>query len=207
MYKDEVPIISGAMRADLECFKRGVMFAILSMRVQFPRVPAQCAELAKKGPEADCLWGHKFDAYQYLCEHDHTLWRAACDANSPEECILALTVIPGLGVIKAGFVAQMLGWDVACLDVRNFQRLGGTDWSRRDRARKEQPAQFRRKVSQYVQETQGRARELWDDWCIDAGEAYLMTAQSVSYMHLHAIVPEHLRGYYEPVKQYQPVPF
>ncbi len=63
MYAEHVPIINGAMRADLECFKRGVMFAILSARVQFPRVPGQCSELAKRGPEVmDACQGNRAES-------------------------------------------------------------------------------------------------------------------------------------------------
>src|ERR1700693_6108781 len=105
MYASHVPIINGAMRADLETFKRGVMFAILSARVQFPRVQDQCTELAKRGPEANCLWGWKFDAYCYLQEHGKLVWQAATiGAGNARDCMENLCVIPGLGIVKAAFV-------------------------------------------------------------------------------------------------------
>lgn len=194
MYAIHVPTIAGAMRADYATFKRGVMFAILSARVQFPRVPAQCAELEKRKDKAACLWGWKADAYSYLNEHGRQIWRDVLAAPTSETALFVLTRIPGLGIVKGAFVLQMLGHDVACLDVRNIQREGRHPRAYRTDGLKGKAAPaFRRKIARYVQDTAGRASELWDVWCIEVAKDYGSTAMRISEVHLTSIVPRRLR--------------
>jgi hypothetical protein len=192
MYADHVPVIAGAMRADVGTFKRGVMFAILSARVPFHRVPDQCSELKKRGRDAACLWNWKFDAYCYLEDHAADLHSAACGTNDAGGCIRALCQIPGLGIVKGAFVAQMLGHDVACLDARNIAREGRNPRAFRTDGVKTGAA-FSAKVDRYLAETYGRAAELWDTWCNEVGPDYGMTAQQASELHLTSIVPKRLR--------------
>lgn len=208
MYADHVPIINGAMRADVATFKRGVMFAILSMRVTFNRMTQQVRELERRGARASVLWGHKFQAWSYLEEHADALHAAACGARSPEACIAALVTIPGLGIVKAAFVAQMLGHDVACIDARNVARLGLPErqW-RSDGERHKRSLAFKRKISRYVDHTRGRAEELWNDWCADAAQAYGYTAEEVSKLHLTLIVPRGKRHLYQAPTRDTQAPF
>jgi hypothetical protein len=191
MYSRDVPLINGAMRADFRTFKRGVMFAILSARVQFPRVPDQCAELAKEGAKAKCLWGHKFGAYQYIEEHGATLWHDVCNERDPEQALYILTRIPGLGIVKAAFILQMLGHDIACLDVRNIIRDG------RD------PRAFRSDAK----ETRGKAEFYWDRWCEEVAKDYGSTAERISQDHVNAIVRKSLRDCPMPVTKATDIPF
>lgn len=195
MYVYHVPRIAAAMRQDRATFERGVMFAILSARVQFPRVPLQCAELAKQKHKARCLWGWKADAYAYLTANAPQLWRDTLAAPSTEEALFVLTRIPGLGIVKAAFVLQMLGHDVACLDVRNIQREGRHPRAyRSDGQIGKSSAAFRRKIARYVADTAGRAQELWDTWCIEVAKDYGDTAMRISEAHLTSIVPRKLRN-------------
>lgn len=206
MYDTHVPIISGAMRADLATFKRGVMFAILSARVQFNRVPDQCAELKKRGRDAACLWNWKFDAYCYLEAHADLLWREATMARDAETCIKALCQIPGLGIVKGAFVAQMLGHDCACLDTRNIAREQRNPRAFRTDGIKTGAA-FGLKVAKYCAETRGRAEELWDTWCNEVGPDYGMTAEACSWEHVRCIVPPKLRNLTCAPKRAMDIPF
>lgn len=188
MYAEHVPIICTAMRAKRSIFARGVMFALLSARVQFPRVPDQCRELAQRKEKADCLWGWKFDAYQYVTAHRDELWENVTQLRTPEVCITELCTIPGMGIVKAAFVAQMLGYDVACMDVRNMEREGfaGRPW--RTDGKDATGKAYRAKIGRYVAHTAGRAQELWDTWCNEVGRDYGLTGELVSKIHVDAIV-------------------
>ncbi len=193
MYAEHVPIISGAMRADLGTFKRGVMFAILSARVQLNRVPDQVADLKKRGSKSPALWNWKLDAYLHLEENAVPLWCAAVNARTAEECISGLCQIPGLGIVKAAFVAQMLGHDTACLDARNIAREDRNPRAFRTDGIKSGAA-FERKVARYCAETRGRSAELWDTWCNEVGPDYGMTGEQCSWEHVRVIVPAKLRN-------------
>lgn len=205
MYKSHVPIINGAMRRDFRTFKRGVMFAILSARVQFPRVPDQCEELAKEGAKAKCLWGHKFGAYQYIEEHGATLWHDVCNTRDPEQALYILTRIPGLGIVKAAFILQMLGHDIACLDVRNIIRDGRDP--RGFESHKHRDTPYRKKIARYVEETRGKAEFYWDRWCEEVAKDYGSTAEHISRDHVNAIVRKSLRDHAEPVMPTNEIPF
>lgn len=197
MYAKHVPIIEYAMRQDVDTFCKGVMFAVLSARVQFARVPEQCRELAENGQEARCLWSWKYDAYKYLEQHKATIWRAVCACPKTKiganHAIANLCRIPGLGIVKAAFIAQMLGHNVACLDIRNIQRDGRNPRAYRSdgEARKVMPA-FTAKIARYVDETWGTAEHYWNTWCNEVGPDYGMTGEACSMEHVTAIVPKRL---------------
>lgn len=192
MYANHVPIINSAMRADVDVFARGVMFAVLSARTQFVTVEAQLKELDERGAKARCLFSWKRDAYLYLKKHKLQIWRDTCAATDSEDALKILCQIPGLGIVKAAFVLQFIGHDIACLDVRNIVREGRNPRAFRTDGKKIGAA-FERKVARYVSETQGRAIELWDTWCGDVAETYKLTAHQVSEVHLR-IVPLRLRA-------------
>ncbi len=191
MYSEHVPIISHAMRRNKETFMKGCMFAILSARVQFPRVPEQMVDVQKNGPQASSLWSWKFDAFTHLTEHLPRLYALTISSQDTTAALERLCTIPGMGIVKGAFILQMLGHDVACLDVRNIEREGlnprayRTDG--RDVARS--PA-YRRKIARYVEQTRGRAQHYWDIWCTEVAADYGLTAQEISFMHVKAIVPK-----------------
>lgn len=192
MYQNHVPKINAAMRACPEAFARGIMFAVLSARTQFVTVADQMRELDRDGMNARCLFNWKRGAYEYVTANKHDLWRKVCATNDSEHALMILCQIPGLGIVKAAFVLQFLGHDIACLDVRNIQREGLPPRAYRTDGKKSGPA-FERKVARYVAQTRGRAQELWDAWCEHVGGIYGLSAQMVSAEHLK-IIPRHLRN-------------
>jgi len=194
MYQDHVPMLNSAMRSDPDIFLRGVTFAVLSIRTQFVQVSQQIAEVEAAGTNARALWGYKRGSYDYLRKHKFALHEMVSEAMDSETAIEALTTVPGIGIVKAAFVCQMMGHDVGCLDSRNIQRLGlnPREW-RTDGADRKQTAAFKRKVRRYVDATSGRAEELWDDWCKDVANVYKVTAEEISRDHL-VIVPPRQRA-------------
>jgi hypothetical protein len=116
-------------------------------------VPGQLDDIDRERASSVYLFGFKRDAYVYIETHGPALWAKvkACPLADPGAAILALAAVPGLGVVKAGFAAQLMGWDVACLDGRNIEREGLSPRAYRSdgEARKSRPA-FKRKVARYV---------------------------------------------------------
>src|SRR5438132_14187491 len=83
MYADHVPIICAAMRADLAVFRRGVMFAVLSARMPFYRMPDQVACLDANGRASPTLWSWKWRTFDYMNDSATAaaLWRDICAAD------------------------------------------------------------------------------------------------------------------------------
>jgi hypothetical protein len=194
MYAEHVPIIAAAMRQEHSVFCRGVMFAALSARVQFPRVPDQCKELQMRGADASCLWGWKFDAFAYLQDHKNELYGQVATALDPARALWDITRIPGMGIVKGAFVLQLLGHDVACLDVRSIIREGREPRAYRSDGedRKRAPA-FCRKIDRYLADVSGKAQHYWDTWCKDVAADYNSTPNRISELHLTSIVPRAYR--------------
>lgn len=194
MYAGHVPKISAAMHVCPETFARGIMFAVLSARVPFVRVPEMLKDVDIKGKFSEYLWGWKRDAYRFVERHKLTLWNETCASRDMENALVILTRVPGLGLVKAGFVLQMLGHDIACLDTRNIQREGRNPRAyRSDGEKRKNTAAFRRKITRYVRDVGGKARPYWDDWCIEVAGIYDMTPEQVSETHM-CVVPAHLRN-------------
>ena len=59
MYDTHVPLIAAAMRASPDTFARGCMFAILSARAPFYRVPSDLLDLDRDKHNCRALWAWK----------------------------------------------------------------------------------------------------------------------------------------------------
>lgn len=184
MYIEHNPVIAAGMRADPETFIQGALFAVLSIRQPVIYVPDMLREVSREGRTAQSLFGSKRDAYDHLQEHGTAVWAAVTKAATARAAVQAAMSVPGLGIVKGAFVAQLAGHDVACLDSRNMKRLGmdHREW-RTDGKPAECPA-LQRKLDKYMSLVSGRAREFWDDWCSDVGPRWKMTADEVSALHL-----------------------
>lgn len=213
MYQDHVALLNSGIRHDPDMFCRAVTFAVLSIRQQFPTAVQSMKEFNQSGiVNPRYLWGHKRGAYDYLRVHKIRLWNSAKDASNSEDALDKLTEVPGLGIVKSAFVLQMMGHDIGCLDTRNIQRLGlnPREW-RSDGRRKELDA-FKRKIHRYVEFTQGRAEELWNDWCEDVARSYHVSSEEISADHL-VIIPPQLRPKFRslatpvPVIQKEDIPY
>lgn len=187
MYAQHVPVISGAMRENVEVFKRGALFAILSIRQPILNVEAQLLDVDETRAASAYLFSFKRAGYVHLELAGRSLWERVCalPITDAAGAITILAEVPGLGIVKAGFVAQMLGFDVACLDSRNVAREGRKPRQWRTDGRKVS----RRRAEAYVAEVGGRAAEYWDAWCCDVADAYSKTPAQISAIHL-AILPD-----------------
>lgn len=163
------------MRDSPEGFLRGAMFAILSIRQPVINVPAQLDALMHPTSSRESpLFGSKINAWAYLSEHKAELLRAILAAPDNATRMRGLTKVPGLGIVKAGFVLQLMGYDVACLDSRNATKTSKA---------------FQKRIERYLGEVEGRAQEYWDAWCEDICAVYKRSAEQISELHL-AIVPD-----------------
>ena len=144
-------------------------------------MPAQLADLDLVGADSRHLMGHKREAYRHIQKHKAALWSGIKAADWNGARLQLLCAVPGLGIVKSGFILQLMGYDVACLDSRNVEREG------RD-PRAFRTPYTRKKIARYLLDTQGRSREYWDAWCEDVAQAYDLTPFAVSALHM-AIVP------------------
>jgi hypothetical protein len=184
-------MIGAGMRENPDTFIRGVLFAVCSIQQSIIRVPMQLRDIDRGNLSP--LFGHKREAYDYLQDHGcgvwHDIaWRTERAPDVAEYVIGALCKVPGLGIVKSAFIAQMLGHDVACLDTINIRREKRNPRAyRSDGPDRKSTAAFQRKIQRYVAETFGRAEHYWNSWCIDRADFYEMTPEEMSAIHLEVI--------------------
>ena len=146
--------------------------------------------MKQQGASAPALWGSKRSGYTYLRENAEALYEQLVESPKGEtvDVVRYIMQVPGLGIPKASFLAQCLGYDVGCLDSHNLKRFN-------------LPLNFVKatinsiKVANYVEYTQELgSEELWNSWCeYVAGNKYnksLPTADAVSAYHYTAITGE-----------------
>lgn len=196
MYREHVPIIAAGMRLRPEIMTRGIMFAVLSARQPFYRVPDQLAELERDGEAAAGLFSWKYDAWRYIQANEHELYHRLRLARTTRDALFEVTRIPGIGLVKGAFVLQLLGHDIACFDSQNMNReIGGhtREWDTRGQGssnllRKSGPA-FHRLMDRYLAKFGGHGELYWNAWCNDVGPKYGMSGEDCSRVHLCIVPP------------------
>jgi hypothetical protein len=119
----------------------------------------------------------------------HTALRAP---ESPAEATLEFLATPGLGLVKAGFLSQMVGAESGCIDGHNLKLFHLT--SRQVKCDSKVPPEKRAKrVEEYLQlcHNLGGSEFLWNNWCEHVAKAKKLnnfkSAEEVSRYHVEAL--------------------
>jgi hypothetical protein len=167
-------------------FANAVRFAAISARVPFERVGSILDDIDRNGAAADELTRPKRDLVAALeSPAVVTALRAACDdaARRRDDVALvdALSRMPALGLVKAGFVAQLVYGRVGCLDTHNLALYGIPQNATR--------LYGRGSIARYVArcERTGAPLALWARWCAHVSALrpeQWPTAEAVSARHV-----------------------
>lgn len=175
-----------------------VRFTLATIR--FPLWQAAKASRALLTGEGDVdaarrqvLWGSKAAGFAYLESQEgretlKTAWLSAQYRGSVPT-LLDLCRIPGLGMVKAGFVCQMAFGFGGCIDTHNL-RLYGVPTSAVSLGGVQLHGKAaQRKAGAYLRlcDRLGGPERLWDTWCrfvADTQPQRYFGANDVSYQHL-----------------------
>jgi len=134
MYKRDVAEIKDFVRiVGPDALVSVILFVLLTIQAGLSTVKGQLKKVDEDGFRANCLWGKKADGLRYARDNKDFLYGRLYKIiqthgyASTEGCVAAIELfitIPNLGLVKAAFVAQCLGFDVACLDSHNLARFG-----------------------------------------------------------------------------------
>ena len=147
---------------------------LLSIRMQWVGVGNQMASVRELGVDSPCLWGWKLDGYKYLREKRKKLYvyvrKYRAGKLHDYDLIREFLKVPGLGLPKAGFLAQLVVGTAGCLDMHNIERFDLEPKVWIIRPRKDAAAQVREiddKIAMYLKliELCGGSEKLWDEWC------------------------------------------
>jgi hypothetical protein len=200
MYDRDVPVIRAHALASDAGMVDLIEFVLCTIQQPLQRVHIQREEIARDGVDhAKALFGAKRDGAHWARANAGYLRRVALDILTREDTehravdlVQHFMQVPSLGMVKAAFVAQCLGEDVACLDTHNLTRLGLPEAAVKVSA-KLKPETIRAKVLAYVRLTRetGGAAYWWNTWCeYVAGRrgSPLRTGDEVSAYHVGAVI-------------------
>ena len=196
MYERDNPIIARHMLAHPDNFANGVTFVFTTIQQPLASTVTQMQDIRSNGADSKYLFGSKREGYLYVQKHKKRLHKQMCECvknGDTESALDLLTDVPCLGIVKAAFVAQLCGMDVACIDSHNCDRLGLSRSALKFSKGIKHDLKLK-KIADYVQLTidTGGSQYWWDTWCAyvagNRANKALDTAQKVSKYHVTAVM-------------------
>jgi len=195
MYSRDMP----AMRAHALASPAGltdvITFVLATIQQPLQSVKRQMTDIRACGAESKYLFGSKRAGYQYAVDHAEVLYAAVVKATEVGDVVGAVDVlsnVPGLGVVKASFVAQICGLEASCLDTHNLKRLGMPETAFR-LAKSVKHETRLSKIRAYLELClkSGGAEFWWNTWCStvagNRANRSLTSADMVSAYHVECI--------------------
>jgi thermostable 8-oxoguanine DNA glycosylase len=176
-------------------FFRSVSFVLATIQQRFDTVAMIVERLETEGSQSRFLFGSKREGYEFASENRRVLLKQAQGfvkgKMSLEALILEFMEIPGLGLAKASFLAQIVVGDGACLDRHNLRFLGLPE-SFVKAPKTLQPASLFRKVEAYNEtwRKHGNSALWWNQWCDHVASIYpksFRNGAAVSALHRIAV--------------------
>jgi hypothetical protein len=166
---DCLPIVDAAQDS-AENWARVATFVILTIRQMFFLMPAQMQDVLSNGRDAIALFGFKQNGYDFIQENKDSLWTRSreCEqgAITLDDLILSYLAIPGLGIVKSSFLAQLTVGEGACIDAHNLRVLGLGETAFRTPKRLT-VGSLRKRIAAYreIWSASGTSETWWDLWC------------------------------------------
>tara|TARA_R110002051_G_scaffold147500_1_gene220270 strand:- start:407 stop:1012 length:606 start_codon:yes stop_codon:yes gene_type:complete len=177
-----------------------IRFTLCTIQQPLSGCLRQIEDIEINGIQSKYLFGSKREGLKYAIKNKEALHQGLLEIKSRNTDDLTRTIdavyfimqVPSLGMVKASFVLQMLGFNVACLDSHNLKRLG------LDKKEMQVPATLRpetkiKKITKYVKLTRIKGTEFWwDSWCDyvagNIGNRALTTGEAVSEFHVQCVI-------------------
>jgi hypothetical protein len=195
MYAEDQPLMAAHGLSSPDGLVDVITFVLCTIKQKLNLVGRQMEDIRVNGAESKYLFGSKRDGYRYAVEHKEVLFAAVSKGVAIGDVVGTvdvLTSVPGLGMVKASFVAQILGLDVACLDIHNLKALGLPETAFKLPKGVKRETKLAR-IAAYVKtcaDTGGSAY-WWNRWCTYvAGRrgSHLKTPEEVSRYHVDCLI-------------------
>jgi len=178
-----------------------IEFTLCTINMPLSRVIQQRVSIKAEGIQSKWVSSTKAQGIEYAKSnifHLHEAINAIAQRygkdtiDGAQEAVDLFVAIPSIGMVKAGFIAQMCGFEVACLDRHNVRMLGLSETALLLN-KKVKPELRRAKIRDYVKLCRRKGAEYWwNTWCnyvADKGgmNKSLPTGDAVSKYHVDAI--------------------
>ena len=174
--------------------ERTFRLVFLSIRQPFHSMAKQMQDVDTNGLQSPYLFGWKRDGLAFVRANASGLRHALAGVPAgygDAEALLKVASVPGLGLVKAGFVCQLVTGSVGCLDSHNLERFGLNANAFKYGAGASDGLK-RKKALAYLDACwkAGGCESLWDGWCNHVAEnqpKHWRSGFDVSAMHQSAI--------------------
>jgi hypothetical protein len=192
MYDRDMPLMRAHALASEDGLVDVIAFVLATIQQPLQSVANQMRDIRANGANSKYLFGSKRIGYAYAVEHKAVLHAAvskACEIGDVIGAVDVLSNVPGLGIVKASFVAQICGLEVACLDTHNLRALGKAETAFK-LAKSVKAETKRAKIADYVATCRdtGGSRHWWNSWCAtvagNRANRSLTSADAVSAYHV-----------------------
>lgn len=172
MFARDCAAINAGCAASKEAVIGAGLLTLLSIRQPFYLVPMQFASVQRMGADSQYLFGWKRQGFLTLCAEAEAIrleanrYRKEPSADALDSLVQRLMVIPGLGIVKASFFAQLLVGEGACLDSHNLERLGlHVAFFKTPKSLKAATIAEKIKTYRLTWSARGSSAFWWDSWC------------------------------------------
>jgi hypothetical protein len=188
---DCLQIADWASKKPENLFRVG-LFAQCTINQHLEYVPKMMQKYDRYGFDIRSLGAPKERAVRTLLNEQERLFDVTVYQDIPLVSRLQAWVeMPGFGIVKAGFVLQLMGYNIGCLDRHNL-RLAGL----RNKFFTRVPTSatgLTARLNTYLTlcKTLGGTDVLWDKWCTHVSQIrpkVFPTPDSVSKLHVQCIV-------------------
>jgi len=124
MYNQHVPMIRSYCMESPENLADMLVFVLATIQQGLSSVPMILDDIDKHEEDSSFLFGSKRRGYRYIQDHKQALFDSVSGCIDPVEAISVFYAIDGIGAVKAGFCAQLLGFNTGCIDSHNLKLLG-----------------------------------------------------------------------------------
>lgn len=178
--------------------ERTFRLVFLSIRQPFHGMAKQMRDVDENGLQSPYLFGWKREGLAFVRANASTLRETLAAVPSgygDAEALLQIASVKGLGLVKAGFVLQLVTGSAGCIDTHNMQRFGLNEKAFKLRP-EQSDANKRKKALAYLDACRnaGGCAALWDGWC-DHVAAYhpkhWTDGEAVSMLHQTAILGDY----------------
>ncbi len=169
IYSRDIVLCNAYAQENPDNFRRCALFVLATVQQQLESVPLALTDICELGTASRFAWGSKSKGVTFLDENYAALWATALSLvrrGDVEALLTEFLRIPGMALVKAGFLCQIFNGTVGCIDTHNIKlydiplgalRYGYTASAECNAA----------KVTRYVELCNGLggAHALWSRWC------------------------------------------
>ncbi len=166
-YRNDIRLINDLVQNDLAAFTHMLRFVLATIQQQLETVPDIAEDFERNGTTSTYAFGSKRAGLEYLEGFAHTLYEDALGVcGDPEQLLRVFLRVPGFGIVKAGFAAQLFSNQVGCIDRHNVE-VYGVPLSTLRYPKTASPTTQQEHIERYCDLCRGLggSTRLWAAWC------------------------------------------